>query len=320
MKTRSEINTKDRSFPIIFIHYGDSEYLKYTLSCSKYFNENARVILLGDSQNKHYSSLGIEHFFFSDYEKSSDIHTFCCAYKHIAGKDHGRSFWTKFVFKRWFHIYEFLEREEIDSFWTFDSDNLILTDLSQQVDKFETYDCTEQCNGMCMNGFIRRRSTVKGYIGCINELFKDSEYLSHQLKSFEDRPDYAFTEMRAYMEYRKRSGIKTIRLNSTLKGESFDDCLCQSHGMHYKKGRKELVYRENGIYEKALVDDSLVKMNSLNMSWLPISLVEEVACFSMAKKEDRAFFGWHFFVRCKLKIKYWLLYRLLNVTSTLKTI
>lgn len=43
------------NIPIIFIHYGDSQYLEYTIKCSKLFNSHTNIILIGDKENKQYS-------------------------------------------------------------------------------------------------------------------------------------------------------------------------------------------------------------------------------------------------------------------------
>lgn len=148
--------------PIIFIHKGDSDYLTYTLQCAKLFNRDAEIILLGDEKNEHYKLYGIKHYYYSQYE-GEESHLFDSIFKYIAGKDHpGKPWWVHFVFKRWMHIYYFIKKHRINRFWTFDSDTLILTDLSQQAYKFLSFDFSEQCNGCCMNGLINNTSHVKG--------------------------------------------------------------------------------------------------------------------------------------------------------------
>lgn len=263
-------------FPIIFIHKGDSDYLTYTLRCAKLFNPETKIILLGDETNEHYKSLGIKHYYYSEYE-GEESYLFDSIFKYIAGREHpGKPWWVHFVFKRWFHIYYFIRKHNINKFWTFDSDTLILTDLSKQAYKFTGYDCTEQCNGMCMNGLIGNHVIVKRYIDTINSLFQDEEYLYKQEKEFETNTTYAFTEMRAYVEFKNNSNIKTIRLNSIINDETFDDCICQQHDMEMDGKVKKLYFKDGGVYFKNIPVQKLIKANSINMSWVPVSFIKTV--------------------------------------------
>ncbi|NWF98010.1 MAG: glycosyltransferase [Nitrospirae bacterium] len=272
-------------FPIIFIHKGDSDYLTYTLRCAKLFNPQAEIILLGDETNEHFKSHGIKHYYYSEYE-GEESHLFDSIFKYIAGKDHpGKPWWVHFVFKRWFHIYYFTKKHNISRFWTFDSDTMILTDLSKQAFKFIKFDCTEQCNGSCMNGLIGNSVIVKGYIDQIINLFQDEEFLLKQQKEFEIKTKYAFTEMRAYEIFRQKEGIQTIRLNSIINDETFDDCICQQHEMEIEGGVKKLYFINNGIYLKHIPTQKLIKANSLNMSWVPVSFIKQVYDIVSEKKQ-----------------------------------
>ena len=65
------------NIPVIFCHYGNSEYLKYTLKSFKITNPNKRCILLGDELNRTVAlRSGWEHFNFSEFshgEKRVDL-------------------------------------------------------------------------------------------------------------------------------------------------------------------------------------------------------------------------------------------------------
>jgi len=270
-----------RPVPIIFIHYGDSPYLRFTLHTARVFNPNARVILLGDRENRDYQALGIEHHEFANYSGLPEIAEFERVFKFVAGREHGKEFWVYFVFKRWFYMYSFIRLHNIPRFWTFDSDTLIISELQSHVDKFSHVDCTEQCNGMCMNGLINNQEVVKGYIDTINELFQNEEYLDRQRQDFERHPNWAFTEMRAFAEYKRRIPITTMRLNSIIDGETFDDAICQSHNMQMQRGMKKLYFRNGSIYTFHLPTQRFVKLITINMSSVPLSLMEEVYLYAV---------------------------------------
>ncbi|WP_298494577.1 hypothetical protein [uncultured Algibacter sp.] len=275
---------EDIKKPIIFCHYGNSPYLYYTLKQVKLSNPKNRIILLGDQDNKKVANKAkIEHYCFKDYDESDEIKIFNQVYKHVAGVNHKKEFWTNFVFKRWFYVHNFIKKNEINAFWHFDSDNMILSDLNNQEEKFKDYDCTEQCNGICMNGYISSFKIVEGYVNKINKLFKDEIYLNEQKQDFITHPDYAFTEMRAYKAYRDQEGIKSIRLNAIINNESFDDCICMDHGYERYESvlnnqyLKKIYFDTNGNFYCYHIESSkYIKMNTLNLSWVPISLFKLV--------------------------------------------
>ena len=156
--------------PIIFCHYGNTEYLKYSLKCAKFNNPGCEIFLLGDQYNKIAAEkCGITHVFFNDLNYGNEIRLFDAIYKLIQGRLHehmrGGRDWVKFVFKRWFFTYNFISRRNTEAFWHFDSDNMILDDLERHKEKFRRYDCTEQCGGMCMNGYVtsHERGVGRGF-------------------------------------------------------------------------------------------------------------------------------------------------------------
>ena len=51
--------------------------------------------------------------------------------------------------------------------------------------------------------------------------------------------------------------------------------------MDNKVQRKKLYFRKNGIFIKWLPTNSLIKLNSLNLSWVPNELFEDI--FAIAK-------------------------------------
>lgn len=280
--------------PVIFCHFGNSPYLEYTLRQVKLTNPDNWVILLGDVENREIAeSIGVDHENFSELDHGEEIKEFDRVYKHIAGKNHGKKFWTKFVFKRWFYVHRFLVRNKIEAFWHFDSDNMILSDLNQQEHKLTNYDCTEQCEGKCMNGYISSFKVVDGYVKKINQLFQNQEYLNLQLDDFRKNPNFAFTEMRAFQTYRDQENIKTVRLNAIIDGESFDDCICFNDGYETynyliagQKLKKLFVDTNYEIYCRHIETSEFIKMNSLNLSWVPVDLFKFIYSNSLQKKNQ----------------------------------
>ena len=279
---------KQDNTPIIFIHFNDSGYLEYTLKSALKFNPDKRIILLGDKSNEYYKKLGIEYYYFKDFEGSEEVKIFDKVYKFIAGSSQRKQPWTKFVFKRWFYMYNFIKQNDIQSFWTFDSDTLIFSDLSRYEKQFSETDCTSQCNGNCMNGYIANQKVVKNYLDKINELFQRPDYLKKQQEEMKQNPDWAFTEMRAFATFEKENNPGVFRLNKIINNETFDECICQEDGMETEKkfGRtiKKLYFKNGKIYTKEKSSGNLIKINTLNMSWVPTLFIAKVYYYGVNGK------------------------------------
>lgn len=128
--------------PIIFCHYGNSKYLRYTFECVKITNPDKRVILLGDRSNlKLAKRFGVEHHDLEKFAYGDLLKNFLKSYRLI----HGETFdkvkngqdWIKFAFKRWFLVKNFVTENDIKKFWHFDSDTMIVDNLSRHEQKFE---------------------------------------------------------------------------------------------------------------------------------------------------------------------------------------
>ena len=198
-------------------------------------------------------------------------------HKHINQRKGGKD-WVNFVFKRWFYVYNFIISQGIDKFWHFDSDTMILVPLASHEEKFQAYHCTEQCNGMCINGYISSSKVVGDYINKINNLFQDNKFLAKQQKEFDEiNPSFAFTEMRAYQEFKKSLGtqLRTMRLNTVIGGSIFDDCICQEHNMEMEifidqnqkniKIKKIYCTQDGNFYGYNNEVNDFVRLNSLNL-------------------------------------------------------
>ncbi len=272
--------------PILFCHYGTTDYLSYVLSCARSNNQDKEIVLIGDDENRSVAEReGIYHIPFRTLNHGDKIEQFERHYELIDGEDHvsfrGGRDWVKFVFKRWFFVERFVEQNGIDRFWHFDSDNMLLDTLSVHEKKFDGVDCTTQCNGKCMNGFVSNSSIVQRYTEKIIELFGREEYLAEQKREFrEEHPEFAFTEMRAFETFVEEENVETKRLNTIVDGESFDDCICQQHGYEmeslddYRK-IKVVTLGEGGRFY-CWKNGKKVEMISLNLSWVPTKVFEVV--------------------------------------------
>jgi hypothetical protein len=262
--------------PIIFCHYGNPSYLSYTLKCATLTNPGKRRILLGDESNKKVAQEhDWEHFYFECSISRLDSR-FNSSFKHVQGIRHnpyknGRD-WLKFVFERWMFVHAFMSSNLMERIWHFDSDTMILNNLTRFESKLSSVQYTTQCNDTCLNGFVSFK-TIDRFCEHICELFENENYIKSQQKEFNEiNSHYAFTEMRAFQSYMETIDASHIHLASFSNKEVFDDALCQDHQF-------ESVMLNNGKYVKSIYsrngkifcvrNDKEYNFITLNLSWLP---------------------------------------------------
>jgi len=267
---------------IIFIHSGPAHYLKWTLKAARVTNPEKRIVFLGDPSNRCFAGSDVQFVDFETLAGGEKEREFQKVFQIIQGERHrfhkhgGMEAWLKFVFRRWFLIEEFLLREKLDSFWTFDSDTLVLAPLGPRESRFSDVAATTQCRGECLNGWVGSADLVAGYTSCILDLFRDKKYLDFQRERLCTHAGLAFNEMDAFTEFRRRSGFAVRRASEVMDGEAFDDALAFVEDYESSSQKvlgmtmiKRLWTDGDSIFAKQKVSEQFVRMLTCNMSWLP---------------------------------------------------
>jgi hypothetical protein len=263
------------SAPLILIHYGNSSYLPYVVQLARRFNPEKEIILLGDEHNRYLTSFGISHYPFALLRHSAELNYFDELYPRIVNARYPKFTWAQFVLQRWFIINTFIKEQKIERFWTFDSDNFILTDLQQYERAFSQYDCTSQCSGRCMNGFVSSSTIVQRYIDKINGLLSDDDYVRSWQARYDADPSLFYNEMEAFAVFVEQERIRNLHLAQIHNGAMFDDSITYENGMEICqrtiKGRrvKKLYMHGGAIHCKHRASNAFIMMNNLNLSWMP---------------------------------------------------
>lgn len=285
--------------PLVFIHYGKSHYLRQTLRSAASSNPDKRIFFLGDNSNRTIAKNFADLTEFKYLENVKTVE-FDRVFQSIQGSDHkfnklgGTQRWLNFVFKRWFYIAELLRRKNVRSFWTFDSDTLVLAPLGLREERFRGYESTTQCRDCCLNGFIGSLDLVDRYTTCIINLFKDERFLAGQRERLTSQSGLAFNEMDAFCEFRRREEVKTFHAAQPHCGEFFDDALA------YDRAFEESSYKIRGcipvkrlwsdrhgaVYARHLESSRFVRMVTANLSWLPDYVGRKLARFCLTPDQD----------------------------------
>jgi hypothetical protein len=262
--------------PIILIHYGNSSFLPYVIQIAKRSNPTKDIVFLGDEHNSYLSRLGVKHYLYEEYAHGSELELFDHLYPSIENRRYAKTRWANFILRRWFIINQFIKETGVSRFWTFDSDNFLLTDLENYEAKFSVYDCTSQCKGICLNGFVPESKIVQRYVTKINELLSRKGYASHWQQRYREKPDLFYTEMEAFDTFVKEERIRNLHIAKIENGAAFEDSITYVQDgmeMYEKKikGRwvKKLYLQSGKVYCKHLASGRFIKMNNLNLSWMP---------------------------------------------------
>lgn len=283
--------------PLIFTHYGLSDYLPYTLRQARKSNPSKECVLIGDKYNKNIAlDCGWKHIFIDEI-KSNKRDEFNARFKWIQGPHHnpirGGKDWLRYVSERFFVIEAFLTNENIDSLWHFDSDTMIIHELSdyEAILRKDNIKCTTLCNDMCPSGYIYS-SVIKDFCSSMIDDFNDTNFINEQQEEFDNiNLGYAYTEMRAFKRFRKKTGLATAKLSSYFSYKSiwFDECICQEHGFKTiysaKLGRsiKNFYFYDEEIYATTEQGKEFC-FAIINCSWVTTDVFAWIERVSQNKK------------------------------------
>jgi hypothetical protein len=310
--------------PLIFCHYGVSNYLPYVFQCAKIANPNRRVILLGDNSNKEVAEKnGIEHFLLDEYDFGEDLDVFTKNYELITSPSfdsfkHGKD-WNEFVFRKWFILYNFLVKNNIEEFWHFDSDVMIFCDFAKFENIFRKMDldCTEQCCGHCMKGYFKNPQIIDRYVKKINEVYLRKDYI----KSLKDeyltkKVPACFSEMSVHEIFQKEDDFKRLHIGKIEENYSFDDLICRSCGLEMEKlplghDVKVVHLNEDGrFFAINKKTKEPVEMQVLNYSWIPPYVFEQtLAHFKENKHKENCEFNANSKTLKDLKVPFYLKFK-----------
>jgi len=163
--------------PIIIVHRGNPQYLRYTLKQAKHYNDD--VILLGDKKNACFGDI-VEHHLLDDFSTSEELSSFRDLYKHMSTNHYQ---FEKICFERWFQIVEFLESNSIQCFFHIDSDILLYSNISTVLEKvIGEYEAAYNVISQQYEEYLWKSSAhtsfwktkfLKGYCSFVNNSYKN---------------------------------------------------------------------------------------------------------------------------------------------------
>lgn len=220
---------------IIYFHEGFSPYLPFALSQAARSNPSARLILLGNRENK-IKGISYEHHMLSDYSRRHQ--EFVDSYQHFHPgclEDERR------CIERWIVLAEFVQRHRIEEFLFLDSDTLLFEDVRKLFERCRGYDAggTPIFTGLC--AFLKK-NLVPDFADWILEQYRNPTVVQAWERRFQrhmggERDEGAvIQDMALAIMFIEERGIRVLDLTQPKEGKMVDS---GQFGRAFQHGTKE---------------------------------------------------------------------------------
>lgn len=232
-----------KTIPLIFIHTGNQEYLKYTITQAEKYNEC--VYLIGDDSNRNFCKKWVD----SKEYLEEEYFEFEKTYKHMSSNS--KEFELG-CFARYYLAYSFAQKNNLETFMFLDSDLMVYKNFSEL--NWEGFDAALSIQYSqepyiwtvsvhCSYWTIKTMRSfldflMKAYENNIDDLNKKWEY---HLKN--NIPGGICDMTLVYLWYKSHSELHFYNTTQISKGTVFDHFLHQTEG--YKNGE----FRVNNFLE-----------------------------------------------------------------------
>lgn len=252
------------ALPILFFHYGNPKYLKYSLKQAKHFNPHSTIYLLGDSANNRYPF--VHHVMMEKYEEHANF--FTKIYKHRSTNEKN---YELNCFLRWFYIEAFCREYNIGPFIYLDSDVLLFKDVST-MEPFFT-DCgianTGDSCGVPAFTYFSNYNAIKDFCDYTILSYTKPE-LWRQLEIFyqpyAEQPELegGISDMILFQFYFRDHPSETKKLDLINDVLAVDENIRHANG-YEMDGEIKKIYWQNGLpYCKHLMLNKLVQFASFH--------------------------------------------------------
>jgi hypothetical protein len=250
------------NIPIIFIHSGDSEYLRYTLAQAKISNPNSIVYLIGDDSNNKYEF--VEHCDMREY--LAEIQELSNVYIHRSPNPYE---YELFCFKRWFILRNFIDKMRIQKCLYLDSDVMLYANLCEEELKFSQSDiylyralvphCAYINDSRILNSFCRFVIQTYGDESLFTKIIERVEILRQTEGTLGATNDMVFFRQFSILFPDKVGDVSPIIGNST-----YDSNINLPYDFRMEGGIKKIIWIDNHPFGSYIPSDSLIRFNILH--------------------------------------------------------
>lgn len=251
------------SIPIIFFHYGNPGYLKYSLKQAQYFNPTSTIYLLGDEENNGYPF--VSHIMAQQYEKETSA--FTRVYKHMSrNSEH----YELNCFLRWFYIKAFCLEKNIGQFIYLDSDVLLFQDVSGMEPFFKGWSIanTGDAAGVPAFTYFKDYNAINNFCDYLLQAYTNQKAL-RELELFYQPPGSPVptgdvSDMILFQFYFRDHPEETGKLDLINNELAVDVNIRQADGYETARGIKKIYWQGNIPYCKQMATGRLIRFASFH--------------------------------------------------------
>ena len=248
--------------PVVFIHRGDGEtYLECVIKQAKSFDNP--VVLIGDKSNKKFSSIA-EHQLISGFsyysKKFEDV--------YVPLSTHGD--YETFCFQRWFVLYEWMKRKNVDKCFYLDSDVLFYANTNEEAEKYKYFDFT-LAHRCCGHASYFTYNGLRTFCKFLFETYVERGFDYDKIAShWELHKKYNrtggvcdMTLFEYFARYKNPGGVaETMHI---INDSTYDHCINQAdYNYEMVNGLKNIQFKDGIPYCRQLQYDKLIRFVALH--------------------------------------------------------
>lgn len=250
--------------PIIFFHYGNSDYLKYSLKQARYFNPDAEIYLIGDKSNNKYSF--VKHVMATDFSDAGA--EFTPVYKHQSPNSYN---YELNCFLRWFYIRDFCRANNIEAFIYLDSDVLVFQDFTKLVPLFNNARIANTCeeNGVPAFTYFRDYQTISSFCDYMVKSYSEPASvakLDSIYESFKNDPEMVggISDMILFHLYFHDHPEGALKVDFVTEDIAIDSNIKRPDIYEMENGFKKIYWKAGLPYGKNAVSGKLIRFAALH--------------------------------------------------------
>lgn len=240
---------------IFYVHKGCQEYLMASIKQIQSRIPNVDIVLLGDQSNNDIS--GISGVIMDDYADFAE--KFKENYQHFSPNDYD---YELFCIQRWFYIYAYMIKNEINHAIYIDSD-VLLNCLPENIDTTKYYYCFNSGHTS-----IFSIETLEEICNYISYLYSDKEKIEWLKSILERRQEEGLpggvSDMTLLLSYVYNNSDKAVDLSRVKHLKVFDHNIQEDDDFELYKGCKAIYYIAGKYYFKDNLTGHLIEAGSMH--------------------------------------------------------
>lgn len=245
---------------IVFVHKSESWYLYYTVKQARFYNPDARIVLISDCAQRS----------LRPYAEIHDIAEYWSGAKVMEEiYEHNSPFTREYEiinFQRWFVVRDFMRRNGIERAVYVDSDVLVCADLLSDFKRLGAASLAIVGYQGPYTMFIPNVEIVSRFCDFIEHLYRnEKESLAEQYQKWREvTDDISVTDMHALHTFIERFGIETLDLSVVSEGGVYDTIVQESDGFVTRRGAKKIYWRNREAYVRRQDSVEMVRLKTIH--------------------------------------------------------